>query len=124
MKKYSLFFAVVTMLVALASCDSSDRFDVGLYSVAVPTGFAPEEIDTSVESINSVQLTTLDDKNTVVILAFPFEGNDEIVLYNQTVGGANPALVHMTYPSGGVNKFNFGDRSGSERALSGIIEGR
>ncbi|MDE6581358.1 MAG: hypothetical protein K2K47_02365, partial [Duncaniella sp.] len=34
-----------------------------------------------------------------------------------------PALVHMTYPSGGVNKFNFGDRSGSEIELSGIIEG-
>ncbi|MDE6485058.1 MAG: hypothetical protein K2L14_06675 [Duncaniella sp.] len=121
MNKISHFLFTAIMLVVMTACNT-DRFDARLFSVDVPTGYTPEDIDTSISEIVSVQLTALDDKSTLVVMAFPFAGNPEIVLYNQTLGGANPALSNMTYAAGGVSTFDFGDRKGSEIAMSGIID--
>ncbi len=122
MNKLSRIIAIVAMLVTVAACHV-DRFDARLFSVDVPSGFLPEELDSTISAIDNVQLTAVDDNSTVVIMAFPFEGNPQIVLYNQTLGGANPALAGLDYDKGGLTSFEYGKISGYQISLSGVIEG-
>lgn len=123
MKKLFRLIAIVTTLVAMAAC-SSDRYEAKLFSVEVPSGFAPDEdADTNFSLFNYVQFTTPSDKSTFVIMAFPFDGNPESLLHNQTLGGANPALTDMRYPTGRLEPFTFGSHSGYEIEMNGSIEG-
>ncbi|MDE5786611.1 MAG: hypothetical protein K2H98_08780 [Duncaniella sp.] len=123
MKKLSRIIAIVALLVTMAAC-SSDRYEAKLFSVEVPSGFVPDEdADTNFSLFNYVQFNTPSDKSTFVIMAFPFDGNPESLLYNQTLGGANPALTSMNYPTGRLEAFTFGSHSGYEIEMSGYIEG-
>ncbi|MBD5368054.1 MAG: hypothetical protein HDR83_02160 [Bacteroides sp.] len=124
MKKISLLSILTLLLITIASCSHSERYDARLFSVEVPDGLEPDEdSENNYTLINYVQLTDTADNNTYVIMAFPFEGNPEAVLHNQTVGGGNPALAAMHYPASRPEPFKFGRREGYEIAMSGVIEG-
>ncbi len=121
MKHLCKLFAVVVLVLSMAACGGKSRFENDLFSVEVPDGYKAGEIESEVTVIPSAQLVAEDDNSSIFILAFPFEGDPEKVLLNQTFGGANPALADMNYPSM-PSSFTFGKINGFQVPMTGEIQ--
>ena len=121
MKQLCKILAVVALVLSMAACGGKSRFDAELFSVEIPDGYKADKIESEISVIPSAQLVADDDKSSIFIIAFPFKGNPEKVLMNQTFGGANPALHGMNYPSMS-STFTFGKVSGWKVPMTGEIE--